>query len=146
MKINNINDLAAHFGTTPEHLEHAIYKGTACGAWIAWTCSHVDIGSIVEGSDEEFFRSFKFPFDSSAVDDWLEELEGLTTAAWNEANADDPFDIVMNMTNPGLNLTPDQAKEIISQAEAAGWTIPIGFDAEMFLDIYHDLEPEEDDD
>ena len=145
MKIKNIHDLAEHFGTTPEHLEHAIYKGTDCGAWINWTCSKVNIGSIVEGSDAEFSRSFEFPFDSSAVDNWLDILEGLTTAAWNEANADDPFDIVMNMTNPGLDLTLEQAEELVSQAEANGWSLPIGFDAEMFLDIYNDLEPEEED-
>lgn len=144
--IKNISDLAAHFGTTPEHLEHAIYKGTDCGAWINWTCSKVNIGSIVEGSDAEFSRSFEFPFDSSSVSNWLEELETLTTSAWNEANADDPYDIVMNMTDPGLELTHDQAEELISQAEANGWTIPIGFDADMFLEIYKDCEPEEEDD
>lgn len=145
MTINNIKDLASHFGTTPEHLEHALYKGTDCGAWINWTCSKVNIGSIVEGSDAEFSRSFSFPFDSRDVDLWLDELEGLTTAAWNEANADDPYDIVMNMTDPGLELTHDQAKELISQAEANGWTLPIGFDADMFLEIYNDCEPEEED-
>lgn len=143
MTINNINDLASHFGTTPEHLEHALYRCTDCGAWINWTCSKVNIGSIVEGSEAEFSRSFSFPFDSRDVDLWLDELEGLTTAAWNEANADDPFDIVMNMTDPGMNLTLEQAEKLVSQAEANGWSLPIGFDAEMFLDIYHDLEQEE---
>lgn len=145
MIINNIHDLAAHFGTTVEHLERAIYKGTDCGAWINWTCSRVTIGSIVEGSDVEFSKSFEFPFDSSAVDSWLEELEALTTIAWNEANADDPFEIVMNMTDPGLTLSIEQAEELISQAEANGWTLPIGFDAEMFLTIYNCCEPEEED-
>lgn len=146
MIINSIIDLAYHFGATVECLEHAIYKGTDCGAWINWTCSKVTIGSIVEGSDAEFSQSFEFPFDSSAVDNWLEELESLTTIAWNEANADDPVDIVMNMTDPGLELTHEQAEELISQAESNGWTIPIGFDADMFLSIYNDLEPEEEDD
>ena len=146
MTIYNIHDLATHFGTTEGNLERAIYKGTNCGAWINWTCSKVNIGSIVEGSDAEFSRSFEFPFDSSAVSNWLEELETLTTSAWNEANADDPYDIVMNLTDPGLELTHDQAEELISQAEANGWTLPIGFDADMFLEIYNDCEPEEEDD
>lgn len=145
MIINNIHDLAAYFGTDEEHLERAIYNGTYCGAWINWTHSKVNIGSIVEGSDAEFDESFEFPFDSSAVDEWLEELERLTSTAWNEANADDPFEIVMNMTDPGLELTHDQAEELISQAEANGWTLPIGFDADMFLEIYKDCEPEEED-
>lgn len=145
MKINNIHDLAEHFGTTPEHLEHYIYKYTDCGAWINWTYTKVSIGSIVEGSDAEFDETFEFPFDSEEVDDWLEEQEYLTTAAWNEANADDPYDIVMNMTNPGLDLTFEEAEDLIAQAEADGWSLPLDFDAEMFLEIYHDLEPEEED-
>lgn len=145
MTIRNIDDLASLFGTTPDHLEHAIYKGTSCGAWIQWNCTSVSIGSIVEGSDAEFSRKFSYPFESTAVFSWLDELDSLTTRAWNEANADDPFEIVMNMTDPGLTLSIEQAEELISQAEANGWVLPIGFDAEMFLTIYNCCEPEEED-
>ena len=144
--IRNINDLASLFGATPDNLERTIYKGTSCGAWIQWNCTSVSIGSIVEGSDAEFSCKFSYPFESTAVFSWLDELDRLTTTAWNEANADDPYDIVMNMTDPGLELTHDQAEELISQAEANGWTLPIGFDADMFLEIYEDCEPEEEDD
>ena len=44
------------------------------------------IGSIVEGSDAEFSRTFDFPCTTDEVDDWLEELERLTDEAWHEAN------------------------------------------------------------
>ena len=141
MTINKIYDLALLFGTTPDHLEHTIYKGTSCGAWITWNCTSVSIGSIVEGSDAEFSCKFSFPFESESVFRWLDELDRLTTDAWNEANADDMIEVVMNMTDPGAGLTIEQAEKLLSQAEADGYTLPIGFTPQAFLDIYNDLEP-----
>ena len=141
MTINKIYDLALLFGTTPDHLEHTIYKGTSCGAWITWNCTSVSIGSIVEGSDAEFSCKFSFPFESESVFRWLDELDRLTTDAWNEANADDMIEVVMNMTDPGAGLTIEQAEKLLSQAEADGYTLPIGFTPQDFLDIYNDLEP-----
>ena len=86
MKINNINDLANYYGTEVKHLEHDIYKSTDCGAWIHWTDDKVSIGSIVEGSEAEFSRNFYYPFDSTELDNWFEELEELVDEAWHEAN------------------------------------------------------------
>lgn len=143
MTIHNINEFADLFGVTPDRLEKAIYNGTSCGAWVMWNCTSVTIGSIVEGSDAEFSCKFSYPFESEAVFRWLDELERLTTDAWNEANADDMVELVMNMTNPGDELTIADAEKLLSQAEADGWTIPIGFTPQDFLDIYNDLEPEE---
>lgn len=145
MTIRNINDLASLFGTTPDHLEHAIYKGTSCGAWIQWNYTSVSIGSIVEGSDAEFSCRFSYPFESTAVFSWLDELDSLTTRAWNEANADDMVEVIMNMTNPGDQLSIEDAEKLLSQAEADGWVIPIGFTPQDFLDIYNDLNNEEED-
>lgn len=84
--INNISELAAAFGTTPEHIGRTLYKSTECGAWIAWTEETVTIGSIVEGSDAEFDRTFNFPVALEAVEDWIRELEALCDEAWHEAN------------------------------------------------------------
>lgn len=145
MTIRNINDLASLFGTTPDHLEHSIYKGTSCGAWIQWNCTSVSIGSIVEGSDAEFYCKFSYPFESTAVFSWLDELDSLTTRAWNEANADDMVEVIMNMTDPGHQMSVEEAEKLLSQAEADGWTIPIGFTPQDFLDIYNDLNNEEED-
>lgn len=86
MTLNNITDLAEWYGTTPEHLEKAIYKGTECGAWIQWTEDTVTIGSIVEGSDAEFDETFTFPVESEEIEAWMQELEDLTDEAWHEAN------------------------------------------------------------
>lgn len=89
MTLNNIYELADWFGTTPEHLEKAIYKGTECGAWIRWDDDTVSIGSIVEGSDAEFDETFEFPVDPEDIEAWTDELECLCDEAWHEANDDE---------------------------------------------------------
>lgn len=86
MTINNINDLATHYGTTVDRLEHDFYKYTDCGAWIRWDDSTVDFGTIVEGSDAEFSESLIFPFDSELFDTCLAEIEYQADIAWHEAN------------------------------------------------------------
>ena len=91
MIINNILDYANYLGIDVKDLEKAIYKGTSCGAWINWDDKKINIGSIVEGSDAEFDRTFYFPVDVKVIDDWFEELETLTEEAWLEAN-DDEYD------------------------------------------------------
>lgn len=88
MVINNIHDLAKHFGSTDKSLERDIYKYTDCGAWITHSTDSVTVGSIVEGSNAEFAKAFSFPFSSDLFDEWLDELETLTDEAWHEANDD----------------------------------------------------------
>lgn len=95
MVINNIHDLAIHLGTSVDRLEHDIYKYTDCGAWIKWTPTLVEIGSIVEGSDAEFSEQFVFPFSSNSFDDYVTELEATVDYYWHEANGwdeEDPYD------------------------------------------------------
>ena len=89
MVINNICDLAAHFGTSVDRLERDFYKYTECGAWIRWDTSSVSFGTIVEGSDAEFSDCLLFPFSSEYFDSCLEEIENQADIAWHEAN-DDP--------------------------------------------------------
>lgn len=86
MVIQNIEDYAEYIGIETEHLKRAIYKGTACGAWIEWDEEKLMIGSIVEGSDAEFDRTFYFPVESEKIEAWFEQLEELTDEAWREAN------------------------------------------------------------
>lgn len=84
--IRNIEDLAAHYGTTVDRLKRDVYKCTECGAWISWDDKYVTVGSIVEGSDAEFSNTFSFPFDTDSYDSWIDELEILVDEAWHEAN------------------------------------------------------------
>lgn len=58
-------------------------------------------------------------------------------------DSDDPVDIVMNTTDPGMNLSIEDAGRIIGEAEASGWKIPSTLTPERFIEIYNDLEPEE---
>lgn len=60
-----------------------------------------------------------------------------------DADADDAVDIVMNTTDPGMDLTLEDAGRILSEAEASGWNLPATLTPERFLEIYSDLEPEE---
>lgn len=89
--IRTIEDLAEYLGITVDDLERAIYKYTACGAWITWSSTAVTVGTIVEGSDAEFSRVLPFPFTGEDFDDSILELEDLADEAWHEAN-DDPED------------------------------------------------------
>lgn len=86
MKINNIEEYASYLGIPVDSLKRSIYKYTDCGAWIDWDDNRVTIGSIVEGSDAEFSKTFLFPVEVSRIDNWLDELERLTDEAWHEAN------------------------------------------------------------
>ena len=86
MKINNIEEYASYLGIPVDSLKRSIYKYTDCGAWIDWDDNRVTIGSIVEGSDAEFSKTFLFPVEVSRIDNWFDELERLTDEAWYEAN------------------------------------------------------------
>ena len=55
----------------------------------------------------------------------------------------DPVDIVMSMTEPGEDLTEEDAGRIISEARANGWNVPPCLTPSLFLEIYADLEPTE---
>lgn len=86
MTINNIDDYANYLGITTDCVERAIYKSTDCGAWITWNDDTITIGSIVEGSDAEFAKTFHFPTSTNNINAWLDELDSLTNEAWLEAN------------------------------------------------------------
>lgn len=40
---------------TPAAVNRAVYKGTDCGAWCEFDEEGIKVGTIVEGSDAEFF-------------------------------------------------------------------------------------------
>jgi hypothetical protein len=43
-------------GANPKDIDRAIYKGTACGAWVRFDADGIKVGTIVEGSDAEFSK------------------------------------------------------------------------------------------
>lgn len=56
---------------------------------------------------------------------------------------DDPLDMLMNMTNPGEDWTIEDAGHILGEAIAQGWHFAPNVTAQLILDLYNDLEPEE---
>ena len=91
--IKNIEDFAKEYGSEVRHLEKDIYKYTDCGAWIKWDEKSITIGSIVEGSDAEFSKTFLLPCKMEEIENWIEELEELCEDAWQEANGDNRKEI-----------------------------------------------------
>ena len=56
---------------------------------------------------------------------------------------DDPIDLLMNTTNPGEHWTIEDATVCLSEAEANGWHFAPNVDPQFILDLYNDMEPEE---
>lgn len=73
---------------TDERLSHDVYRCTACGGWCRTTDNGVQIGTIVEGSDAEFYDSLVYPFTVGDWDSAWEEIEHLAEEAWEEANSE----------------------------------------------------------
>jgi len=122
MIIHNIKEFCDYWGVDEEHLERSVYKGTSCGAWIHWDDKHIHIGSIVEGSDAEFDREFKFPFDSALIDRWFDELEVLVDNAWREANCT-PYRIILDGENMGVYYGEDETDALNLMAREAGYEV-----------------------
>ena len=68
----------------------------------------------------------------------------LTDCVMNEY--DDPIDMLMNLTDPYEDWTVDDARNIMSEAEAQGWNLDPQLTPEDILAIYNDLNNEEEDD
>jgi hypothetical protein len=111
-EIKTAEDVAGWFGVCRDEigrLPKAVYKGTGCGAWISgrregeeWDhddnwwgkvepgapLAQLMIGSIVEGSDLSFDKTFDLPVEEGVLSEWMDELESLTSAEWERANYD----------------------------------------------------------
>jgi len=120
MIINNIKEFCDLWGVDEDTLEHAVYKGTSCGAYIHWNNKSLTIGSIVEGSDAEFSREFQFPCDLEDIEEWFEELEDLTDQAWREANCT-PYRIYLDGYDHGIYYGENKEDALDQLAKSAGY-------------------------
>ena len=82
----------------PEVIDRAVYKGTDCGAWVRFDEQGIMVGSIVEGSDAEFYERIELTDIDEDEDgkilvsrfwDAIERINKLACDAWDEANGDD---------------------------------------------------------
>jgi hypothetical protein len=71
------------------HIQKAIYKGTDCGAWVAFSPEGVQVGSIVEGSDCEIYGDkLEWGFKMTAFWDAIEDVNHRASVEWEIANND----------------------------------------------------------
>lgn len=75
--------IANHVGAnepTEKSISHRVYKDTACGAWVKFTATGIQVGTIVEGSDAEFAQDI----DLEGID-FTEEGEAELVARFDTA-------------------------------------------------------------
>ena len=86
--------LAAAAGvTTTSELEKQVYKAYPCGPWINFHDGHIEIGSIVEGSDVEVGpHELWYPFTLADYNKMLDVINFAACEAWKEANEDEGSD------------------------------------------------------
>ena len=63
----------------------------------------------------------------------------------NESRLEECIDIVFNTTNPGDDITEKDAERIINELKDDGWDIPKELTPALFIELFDDLEPEEED-
>ena len=102
-EINSPEDLASFLGipgAEMHRIEKAIFKGTSCGAWVAFETASQDhlgdveveftyllVGSIVEGSDVDCTtHKLKLPTTSKEFEDAMKAVEEEAEEIWREWN------------------------------------------------------------
>jgi len=66
--------------------------------------------------------------------------------AINQNICDDMPMLITEWTDPYMDLTEENAGQIMSEMEANGYILPIGFTPKDFVELYHECEQEEEDD
>lgn len=98
--INSVADLYTSFiSDTPRSKEDmqsairkAVYKGTTCGAWVAFNDAGVSVGSIVEGIDAETqVHTLTYPFNNVAFWAALDDVENEAQEIWDENNSEEEW-------------------------------------------------------
>lgn len=143
MIINNFNELATSFDTTPSSIAPTLSNIAHMDLEISNSPTGIRISHFVGECNATLSCSFRYPFDSKAVTVFLNSIE--TTVADLYSIYDDPFDMLMNTTNPCEDWTIEDAGKCLSEAEASGWHFAPSVDPQYILDLYNDMSPEEGD-
>lgn len=144
MMIHTISNLADSFDTNRTHLESALSKLAHLPVTVDNTPTSVRISHTVEDCNADLSCTFQYPFESTAVIAFLISLESTVVRLLNIY--DDPLNMLMNTTNPGQAWTIEDAGRCLSEAEANGWKFAPNVDPQYILDLYNDMEPEEEED
>ena len=144
MTIHNFNEFATAFNTTPSHIESVICNLARMDLHVDNTPTGVKISHFTGECNANISCSFNYPFTSKAVTAFIESFEPLVEDMLSIY--DDPFDLLMEYSNPGEDWTIEDAGQFLSEAEASGWVFPDYVTPQYILDIYNDMEPEEEGD
>ena len=142
MKIKNIKDLDEYYNTNRIHLEEVLSCKAHRSISVTPFPTHVLISTKLEPCNTEFCINCTYPFESSAVDAFLDNIDRICTDAYHAA-FDDPIEMLMNLTDPGEGWTVEDAGHIMAEAEAQGWHLDPTLTPEDILAMYHDLNGEE---
>ena len=141
MIIRNFNELATAFETTPNRIASILSCIAHADLSVDNSPTCVRISHLVGECNAELSCSFRYPFDSVAVSAFIESLE---PAIANLLDIyDDPFDMLMNTTNPGEAWTIEDAGRCLSEAEANGWKFSDTVDPQYILDLYNSMDGDE---
>lgn len=142
MQISNSYDLAKHYRTNPNSLDLALSNRARRDIFVHYLPTSIRIGTFLGECNTEFSITCHYPFESSAVDVFIDTIEHTCTAAYDEA-FDDPIEMLMNLTDPGQIVTVEDAGQVLSEAEAYGWHIDPQLTPEDILSICNDIDKEE---
>ena len=141
MEIKNMHDLAEHYNTNRIHLEEVLSVKAHRSISVTPLSTHVRISTELKPCNTEFCINCTYPFESSAVDMFIDTIDHNCTAAYDGA-FDDPIEMLMNLTDPCEEWTVEDAGHIMGEAEAQGWHLNPELTPEDILNLYNDLEPE----
>ena len=145
MSINNIHQLAEHFGTTKDHLTQVLSNRAKRDLYIAEMITNLRIEAFVGDLNTTFEVVCHYPFEPASVEVFVDTIEHTCTTACDSAFASN-VDIVANMTDgdPLGGLTVEEAARLIEKAKQEGYSISPSLTPEEFVNIYYDLYPEAD--
>lgn len=141
MMIHNINELAVAFKTVQKRLDLILSDIAHMDITVSNSPTSVRISHFIGECNADVSCIFKYPFDSVAVTAFIDSLEPMVANMYDIY--DDPFDMLMNTTNPGEPWTIEDAGRCLSEAEANGWKFSPSVDPQYILDLYNDMEGDE---
>lgn len=143
MTIHSINEFATAFDTTWKRIEYTLSNLAHMDLTVDNTPFGIRINHFVGECNAELSCTFKYPFDSMAVTTFINSLEPMVANMYDIY--DDPFNLLMEYSNPGENWTIEDAGQFLSEAEANGWKFSPSVDPQFILDLYNDMDPKEGD-
>lgn len=141
-KICNIHELACLYGTSASRLDAVLSRNAGTAITIAEFPTGLRLDASIDGTNVTYSCQLRYPFEDKPVVAFVGHIGELLCVA---NPYDDPIDMLMNLTCPGEEWTLEDAGRILGEAEAQGWRFAPEVDAQFILDLYNDMEGENED-